>query len=304
MFQYVCLDIRMLDLAQSTQLGAKVSHQISNIIEKYAINLERPMPNTVSPEALNIYKAGLDKANEYRGDPIILREALNWVQQTNCMPLFTAGVAYIHFVGSYIRGIEYDKHGLAMAEKWIRKAEALTYTLQEILTVKAFINVHQRELDQAARNLNDLNKFQPLDFYSLSAFLDFYAIRNDKKSLQETYQKTLQLPLNKTQKAYVLNRIGRYFLILRMTNASLRAYRELSKLTPNDPWMWHNMSMIYLAKKKTIRAWQCNKKALDIMEFGNAHKAQSRIKKKLIEETIQTVVAVVIIILLIIFVFN
>lgn len=226
------------------------------------------------------------------------------IQQTNCMPLFSAGVAYIHYVGSYVRGVEYDKHGLALAEKWIRKAEALTYTCKEIITVKAFINIHQREREQARKNLNDLTKFKPHDFYSLTAFLDFFAISEDRKALQETYHKILALPLINTQKAYVLNRVGRYFIILGMSNSSLKAYRELSKLTPNDPWMWHNMSLIYLGKKKTIRAWQCNKKALDIMEFGNAHKAQSKIKKKLIEETIQTAVAVVIIILLIIFVFN
>ena len=66
-----------------------------------------------------------------------------------------------------------------------------------------------------------------------------------------------------------------------MLDASFTVYNNLAKLTPNDPWMWHNMSLLHLRKGKLVQAWKCNKKALEIMPFENAFNIQRLMRKGL-----------------------
>ena len=101
-----------------------------------------------------------------------------------------------------------------------------------------------------------------------------------------TYEQALPLAKSITRRAYLQNRVGRYYLMFRKFDKSLEVYRELAKLTPADPWMWHNMSIIYMTKKKLIAAWRCNKMALQIMDFENARFIRAKIQGTVIRGVI------------------
>jgi tetratricopeptide (TPR) repeat protein len=66
----------------------------------------------------------------------------------------------------------------------------------------------------------------------------------------------------------------------KMFDEAIDAYQELVKLTPKDPWAWHNMSWMYFQLENYQQAEICNKKALSIMDFGNARKIEKALKEK------------------------
>ncbi len=262
------------------------SHPFTNLIEDMICQIELPQQTLITAEGQKIFKRGMDKANEYRGDPDILWEALNFFQQSNSLSLFYIGAAYVHFVGSYEENITYHRDGLQVAQLWLERARELTPEAKELLIVQAYVDIHSQDDTAVHSHLTHLRRIAPHDFYALTAYLDYYAVKQDLERMTATYKETLPLAKTITRRAYLQNRVGRYYLMFRKFDKSLEVYRDLAKLTPADPWMWHNMSVIYMTKKKLMAAWRCNKKALQIMDFENAQIIRAKIHGTLIRGAI------------------
>lgn len=235
-----------------------------------AEKIPTPQETAVTPAALSTYKKGLDRVNNYRGHPAILFQALQLFQESDCEPLFYSGVAYALFAASYQQNITYERAGLAVAQTWLERAQAITPNVPEINFVGVFLLLHLGRLAEARPLIQSLTATEPYGYYVRIALLDYYTVKQDEASLTKTYQETLTLAKTIDRRAYLYNRLGRYYMILKAFPKSLAAYQELAQITPNDPWMWHNMSIIYLTRRNYLQALRCNKIALQIMDFGNA----------------------------------
>ncbi|MBA3469549.1 MAG: hypothetical protein H0T53_07880, partial [Herpetosiphonaceae bacterium] len=134
--------------------------------------------------------------------------------------------------------------------------------------------------DAAKRTLDSVQQLDPVSYYALTALLDYACITRQFGLVVETYRQALKLAMTSTRRAYLHHRMGRYALTLGYPDASIAAYQELAKITPDDPWMWHNMSIIYFEKKQFREALHCNTTALKIMEFGAAYTVQRQLKQE------------------------
>lgn len=235
-----------------------------------AEKVNTPPETTITPNALSTYKKGLDRVNNYRGHPAILFQALQLFEESGCEPLFYAGVAYALFAASYVQSITYEKAGLTAAQSWLARAQTIAPDVPEINFIGLFLLLYLGQTAEAHALAQSLTAAEPLGYYVRTALLDYYTIKQDEAKLTATYQEALALAKTIDRRAYLHSRMGRYYMLLKRLPKSLAAYRELAQITPNDPWMWHNMSIIHLARHNYWKALRCNKIALQIMDFGNA----------------------------------
>ena len=168
------------------------------------------------------------------------------------------------------------------AEDWLQKGKDLTPTASELLLVQAFINIRQQNPSETQNVLSKLQEIAPGEFYTLAAWIDYYALVNKEREMSDSYIKATKLAMTTTRRAYLLNRMGRYYIWLKQYNKSIDCYRKLVQLTPSDPWMWHNMSIIYLAQNNLFQAWRCNNIALKIMNFEAAQKIRRNIIRRFV----------------------
>lgn len=73
-----------------------------------------------------------------------------------------------------------------------------------------------------------------------------------------------------SNKALLLQQLKRY-------EESLAIYGHLARLAPNDPWMWHNQSLMLYNLRRYAEALQCNERALALMQFGVARDFRQKI---------------------------
>lgn len=73
-----------------------------------------------------------------------------------------------------------------------------------------------------------------------------------------------------SNKALLLQQLKRY-------EESLAIYGQLASLAPNDPWMWHNQSLMLYNLGRYAEALQCNDRALALMQFGVARDFRQKI---------------------------
>lgn len=73
-----------------------------------------------------------------------------------------------------------------------------------------------------------------------------------------------------SNKALLLQQLKRY-------EESLALYGQLASRAPNDPWMWHNQSLMLYNLGRYADALQCNDRALALMQFGVARDFRQKI---------------------------
>jgi tetratricopeptide (TPR) repeat protein len=62
---------------------------------------------------------------------------------------------------------------------------------------------------------------------------------------------------------------------------AIEAYDEVLADKPDDPWTWHNKSLLLLDMGRYDEALGANSRALEIMNFGMAHKVRKQILAKM-----------------------
>jgi tetratricopeptide (TPR) repeat protein len=72
----------------------------------------------------------------------------------------------------------------------------------------------------------------------------------------------------------MLLNLGRY-------DDAIAAYRTLLQTEPNDPWLWHNLSIALYSLQRYEEALSCNERALSIMPFNAAFTRGQMIRQKL-----------------------
>ena len=79
---------------------------------------------------------------------------------------------------------------------------------------------------------------------------------------------------------FILNALADLYLDQGRYSQSIQLYRDVINLNPDDPWAWHDMSIVFVHMKKFKEAKVCNQRALDIMDFEAARDIQRLIEKK------------------------
>jgi tetratricopeptide (TPR) repeat protein len=241
-----------------------------------------PLPSAVGTTvgAQSIYRQGLDRANSYRGDLTPLVEALDLFQQTDSRPFFYAGVAYtILIVACRCRPV-CDLEGLELARGWLEQAREIAGEVAAIEVVFLFIEIYSGNDDSAGRIMTRLLAQASHDYHLHTAVIAYHFHQGAVAPMADCYDRTLALAKTIARRAYLANEMAYYYRQLGQADESLRMYQVLAQITPEDPWLWHDISAIYLARYDLIRAHRFNRRALALMEFDAARRLAGEIYRK------------------------
>jgi tetratricopeptide (TPR) repeat protein len=260
-----------------------VANDLTNAIEQLATQLAPPPAGAITDAMRENFYHAIDKANEYCGHPQVLLEAIHLFQTTTNAPLFYAGIAYIHMHAAYEHGFTYAPFGINVAHQWLQRARDLVLDIAELLIVQAFLAVRAGRDQEAHQILTRLQERNADTIYLFMAQLEYYGLKKNVPQIITTYQKILTQPITPNQLLYAQNRAARYYALFGEPSKALRLYQEIVKADPTDPWVWHNMSIIYLQRWNLPKAHRANKSALQIMDFVAAR----RVRKQLIMKYVQ-----------------
>jgi tetratricopeptide (TPR) repeat protein len=260
-----------------------VSNDFTNYIEQQAVQLTPPPEGAITDTMRENYYFAIDKANEYSGHPQVLVDAIRLFQTTTSTPLFYAGMAYVHMHAAYKQGFTYSPLGLSVARQWLQRAQHLVLDITELLIVQAFLAIRAGRDYEAQQALTRLQERNIDNIHILMAKMEYYGLKKNVPQIITTYQNILTRPITSSQLIYVQNRVARYYTLFGEPSRALNIYQDIIKVTPRDPWVWHNMSIIYLQRWSFLKAHRCNKSALQIMDFVAAR----RVRRQLIMNYVQ-----------------
>jgi tetratricopeptide (TPR) repeat protein len=256
---------------------------INDHVENLAKTLALPEQTTISPQAEAAFQAALDQANTYRGDPRIFEAVLQAFQQTNCLPLCLAGIAYVHTLGAYQQGEAFDSQGLAMARKWLHQAEQYAPNHPDVLAVRAQIELADLQPDTAQNTLARICEISPDHYLASLTALDVAIRSGQADAFSVALAQAQKLANNNTRRNTVLRRAAWYYMRNGSAKQCIQTMTEIAQLDPNDPWNWHNLSLVHLARYNLLGAWRCNAQALKLMPFEAALAARKQIRRKVLD---------------------
>lgn len=254
-----------------------MSIQLIDYINGYAARLETPPGYTVTDATKQQFYLAIDTANEYRGEPSVLLQALDAFQHTENAALFYAGVAYVHLQAAYLQGFSYAEVGVEQARTWLDRATQMMPKIIELLLIETFIALRAKQYDQAKELITRLQERDAQNFYVLLTQLEYYGMMMAISSALPLFDRALSAATSPSQEIHVRNRIARYYVLFGKAGQAVEMYKTLTQLTPDDPWVWHNLSILYLQRYRLRKAWQCNARALKLMSFDNARQIRRSI---------------------------
>lgn len=233
-------------------------------------------------QSRRIYEQGLDIINAYRGDPTFFVEGLRAFQATKSCPYAYAGVAFTFAMAAYGYGGEPgNRRGLKKAMEWLEKSQYLEPDRVEINFIEAVIYVNDGQLDNGRAVLDYLNQQDGKNYYLCLTEMNYWYKRNSEQNYLPWAQRAMDLADSDSRRALVTNGLAGFYLKQGRYDQSIKLYRQVAQLDPNDPWAWHNMSIMLVQMKQFKEAKRCNERALNLMEFGAARMIEEEINKNL-----------------------
>jgi tetratricopeptide (TPR) repeat protein len=259
-----------------------MSDSLYQDILQVAHQMEWPPNRSIIPGSQAIYEQGLDLVNTYRGHPQVLLEALKIFQATNVLPYALAGLAATLIRASYESGKDFDEEGLKEAFRWMKHAQSMAGNRLEINFVEAWLYIDWKQPEKARQILDQLSMQEQGSANYFLAITEFYYWdrQNKIEKVQFWRDRAKVLAKNNNQHFYVQAMLSWYYLSNNMYVDYIKEAQQITMVAPADPWLWHNLSIAYIQLKIYPEAEKCNKKALELMEFGAARDIEKILKKR------------------------
>lgn len=227
------------------------------------------------------FEVGVDKVNEYRGDPHDLASALRTFQSGDSRPYAFAGAAYTLVIASKEKDGSYAIEGLEAALDWLEMAQALAPDIVNINVIEGLIYVYSGRFDDARLILDYLGAQEPGNSEVLRAEAIYWEHRGDLAAAVQAYKKAIDAADSVPRKLRLRNRLGDCYLHFEQYDKALDVYREAIHFDRESPRLWHNMSVAYFHKEEFEEAERCNSRSLALGELPEALEMQEALKAKL-----------------------
>jgi tetratricopeptide (TPR) repeat protein len=227
------------------------------------------------------YQVGLEKVDAYKGDPKTFGDAIRTFQAGDSRPYAFAGVAYTLLAAARETDGSYARPGLDAAMSWLEKAQELEPDRPAINVIEAFIYIYGGRYDDARLVLDYLSAQDPNDNYLLLAEIQYWQQQKDVTQAVQWYEKAIQAASTVPQRLRLRSRLGDCYLEFGLLDQALTVYQEALHFDKENPWLWHNLSVVYWRQEKYEEAARCNKRALDLLELPQARRMEEAIKEKL-----------------------
>jgi tetratricopeptide (TPR) repeat protein len=254
------------------------------LVDKLLSSLEKmPIPEETEATILGrqTYEIGLEKVDEYKGDPKTLIAALRIFQTCNSQPYVFGGVAFTVVMASREQDGSFDQSGIDAAMSWLEKAQALAPDIVLINMIEAFIYVYSDRFEDARLILDYLMNIEPSNIYLIQAETAYWQRQRNLDEAVKWFQKAIDTADNVPRKLRLRNKLGDCYLEFGQDDKALEIYKEAIHFSKEDPWLWHNISVAYFNKEDYKEAARFNKIALKLMDFPDAREMESEIHSRM-----------------------
>lgn len=260
-------------------------------------NVTIPIRETITEQDRQQFDTVYKKLGEYNGRPEPIMAAFEIAKEIESQPLFAAAMARVVQTSAYSHGDVYDEKLMEESVEWVELAESVAPDEKKVLHTA--IDVHlsnknyepsKRALDQGKMLYPDAFEFKLSDLYILNRTGTLRQVRKVIAQVDEN-------SLTTDQRLLFFWAAAGSFLAHKEWKQSAKLYDKVTKLEPDNPWAWHNLSIARLNDKKTIRAFLANRKALGLMDFGMARHYQKEIRAKLITRIARVVILTIVAVL-------
>lgn len=251
-------------------------------ILQVAHQIEWPSNREILPGSQAVYEQGLDLLNTYRGHPEVLVEALRIFHSTNVLPYALSGLAATLSASSNIMGNNFNAAGLGEALRWLNHAQSMASDRLEINFIEAQIAIQARRVEIARQLLDKLAKdpqSQKNFFFCTTEFFYWDRLGNLPK-VQFWHDKAQAAVTNSMQHYFVRHIFAAFYLNNNLYLDYIREAQGLTRISPGDPWLWHNLSVVHFRLKQFPEAEFCNQRALSLLQFGAAQEMREQLRRR------------------------
>jgi tetratricopeptide (TPR) repeat protein len=227
------------------------------------------------------YLVGLERVDSYKGDPKTLGEALRTFRTGDSRPYAFAGVAYTLLAAAREPDGSYARAGLDAAMTWLEQAQELEADVVAINVIEAFIYIYGVRYDDARLVLDYLAGQEPNNDYLLLAEVQYWQRQRDVTQAVEWYQKAIQAASSVPQRLRLRSQLGDCYLEFGYNEEALAVYQEALHFDKENPWLWHNLSVVHWHQEKYEEAVRCNKRALALLELPQARQMENALIEKM-----------------------
>jgi tetratricopeptide (TPR) repeat protein len=263
-----------------TPLQGVSANDLSNV-ERYARQMaalpwgEQPMIASVE-EAYPLFFHTVGRVREVTGRWDALSEPIE-VFVGLPKPLCYVGAAEVTRMFSYLRGTTSAPVGLIQGLRFVEQAQYMHPDQPDALVAR--INLltgypGEQWIDLAEETLAILKLVAPRHPRLPDAESNLLIRLNRLNDALVCIEQTLANPPTPEEEHVALARKARILDQLKYSASALAAYDVVNQRYPNDPWAWHNKSLLLISMNRLDEAWACNQRALSLMTFGQALKTR------------------------------
>ena len=187
-----------------------------------------------------------------------------------------AGAAHVVIHSSYLSGGKYETEGISYALDLYNRAVRYAPDSYHVTLLNLSLLGRRKllaEMRTALDRICEQHSEAQTDMGYIFAEMDYWKEKSNLDEYQRWANRGLEHARNNIHRLTVLNRIaGTYLSQPNYAGAkeALAYYEKVVTIDSEDPWAWHNMSIIHRHNGNFEKTAYCNYRALELMPFGNA----------------------------------
>ncbi len=240
-----------------------------------------PQSPAATQQGRQTYLMGLDKVDEFKGNPKVLASALRIFLTGDSAPYAYAGAAYTLVTASREGDGRHDPDGLAAAMSYLEKAQELEPDVVDINTIEALIYTYDGRLDDARLVLEYLQGQDPRDYYLMKAEIAYWQQLGDMEQTIYWFNQAADTAVNIPQRLRLRGQLADFYMNADQYDEALAVYKEAVQHDKNNYVFWHKMSIIYWKQADYEESARANQQALRLQDFPAGRKMETALKEKM-----------------------
>jgi tetratricopeptide (TPR) repeat protein len=149
-----------------------------------------------------------------------------------------------------------------------------------INVIEAFVYIYSGRYEDSRLILDYLADIEPDNLYLMRAEIAYWQGVEKLEEAVQWYQKAIDAADTVPRKLRLRNQLADCYLHFGDDEKALAIYQEAAHFSKEDPWLWHNMSVVYYNREDFKDAAYFNKLALDLLDFPDAREMERAIRSK------------------------
>ncbi len=201
-------------------------------------------------------------------------------------PLCYVGAAEVMLRLSFQHGLVWAPSGLFQGLKFVANAQYVDPENADALVIRIKLLTGypgERWLQLAEETLARLKQIAPAHPRLPEAESTILVRRNKLEEALTCIEQSIKYPPSPEEEHVSLSRKAGILERMKRVDEALATYNVVNERYPNDPWAWHNKSILLRDLGRLEEALECNERALSIMPFEMARRVGKSIRARMAE---------------------